>query len=196
MEVGARRPRPRGWLCRGRTDVCLPRRLDRKWASKRENVCGASEGETVRGVRKAKQPQPHQPKRGFVAGSAGAGQTSVCPAGWIASGRVSEKMSAKLARVKLFGEFGKPNSLSLTNRRGARLLSPQFHTNTVITLWELVSQACCMNFFHLHNMFSYLEGLWFKTGNNTINICDKITLFSLNSNYYNQVNIYINIYDT
>ena len=42
-----------------------------------------------------------------VADSAGAGQTSVCPAGWIASGRVSRKMSAGLARVKLFGEFRK-----------------------------------------------------------------------------------------
>ena len=33
----------------GGTDVCLPRRLDCKCASVRENVCGASEGETVRG---------------------------------------------------------------------------------------------------------------------------------------------------
>ena len=49
-----------------------------------------------------------------------------------------------------------------------------------------------MNFFHLHANFSNLEVLWLKTGNNTINICDKITLL-LNSNYYNQLNIY-NIY--
>ena len=50
-----------------------------------------------------------------------------------------------------------------------------------------------MNFFHLHANFSNLGVLWLKTGNNTINICDKITLL-LNSNYYNQVNIY-NIYN-
>ena len=49
-EVGTQRPRPRGWFCGGRTDVCLPRRLDRKWASERENVCGVSEGEAVWGV--------------------------------------------------------------------------------------------------------------------------------------------------
>ena len=51
-----------------------------------------------------------------------------------------------------------------------------------------------MNFFHPHANFSYFWGLRFKTGNNTINICDKITLLSLNSNYYNQLNIY-NIYN-
>ena len=51
-----------------------------------------------------------------------------------------------------------------------------------------------MNFFHLHANFSNLGVLWLKTGNNTINICDKITLLLLNSNYYNQLNIY-NIYN-
>ena len=40
----------------------------------------------------------------------GAGQTSVCPAGWIASVRASGKMSAGLARVKPFGEFRIPEN--------------------------------------------------------------------------------------
>ena len=51
-----------------------------------------------------------------------------------------------------------------------------------------------MNFFQLHANFLNLGVLWLKTGNNTIDICDKITLLLLNSNYYNQLNIY-NIYN-
>ena len=52
-------------------------------------------------------------------------------------------------------------------------------------LCKNISVPNCMNFLHPHAKFSYL-GLWVKTGNNTINIYDKITLLSLNYIYYNQ----------
>ena len=48
MEIGTQRPRPRGWYVGARQTICLPRWLNRK--CERENVCGASEGETVRRV--------------------------------------------------------------------------------------------------------------------------------------------------
>ena len=66
---------------------------------------------------------------GLVAGSAGAGQTSVCPAGWIASGRVSGKMSAGLARVKLFGEFRKAEQPQPHQPKRGKTLVPTYLHN-------------------------------------------------------------------
>ena len=59
-----------------------------------------------------------------MAGSVGARQTSVWPAGWVASVRVSGKMSEGLARVKPFGEFWNTEQVQPHQLRRGKTLVP------------------------------------------------------------------------
>ena len=64
-----------------------------------------------------------------MAGSAGARQTSVCPAGCIASVPGSGKMSAGLARVKPFGVFRKTEQVQPHEpRRGKKLVPTMIYS--------------------------------------------------------------------